>query len=116
MSAKILQYSNRSSKRHYISKTRNEYVGIESFACAEEMPAILCNQAVYCSPPAASGVLYAYRSVHMRSVFAPDDHIADEDPYIMGGGITNLAKFHEMDIRERTENQDEWKKYTEYGP
>ena len=34
----------------------------------------------------------------------------------LGGGITNLAKFHDMDIKERTENQNEWKKYAEYGP
>ena len=34
----------------------------------------------------------------------------------LGGGITSLAKFHDMDIRERTENQNEWKKYAEYGP
>ena len=27
----------------------------------------------------------------------------------LGGGITNLVKFHGMDIRERTENQNEWK-------
>ena len=33
-----------------------------------------------------------------------------------GGGITNLAKFHDMDIKERTENQNEWKKHIEYGP
>ena len=33
----------------------------------------------------------------------------------LGGGITNLAKFHDMDIKERTEKQNEWKKYTEYG-
>ena len=34
----------------------------------------------------------------------------------LGGGITNLVKFHGMDIRECTENQNEWKKYAEYGP
>ena len=33
----------------------------------------------------------------------------------MGDGITNLAKFHDMDIKERTENQNEWKKHIEYG-
>ena len=33
----------------------------------------------------------------------------------LGGSITNLVKFHEMDIRERTENQNEWKKRVEYG-
>ena len=33
----------------------------------------------------------------------------------LGGGITNLAKFHDMDIKERTENQNEWKKHIEYG-
>ena len=26
-----------------------------------------------------------------------------------GGSTTSLVKFHEMDIRERTENQNEWK-------
>ena len=34
----------------------------------------------------------------------------------LGGGITNLVKFHGMDIKERTENQNEWKKHAEYGP
>ena len=34
----------------------------------------------------------------------------------LGGGITNLAKFHDMDIKERTKNQNEWKKHVEYGP
>ena len=34
---------------------------------------------------------------------------------VTGGGITNLAKFHDMDIKERTENQNEWKKHIEYG-
>ena len=33
----------------------------------------------------------------------------------LGGGTTSLVKFHEMDIRERTENQNEWKKRVEYG-
>ena len=33
----------------------------------------------------------------------------------LDGGITNLAKFHDMDIKERTENQNEWKKHIEYG-
>ncbi len=27
----------------------------------------------------------------------------------LGGDTTSLAKFHEMDVRERTENQNEWK-------
>ena len=34
----------------------------------------------------------------------------------LGGSITNLAKFHDMGIKERTENQNEWKKRAEYGP
>ena len=33
----------------------------------------------------------------------------------LGGGTASLAKFHEMGIRERTENQNEWKKRAEYG-
>ena len=34
----------------------------------------------------------------------------------LGGGIASLAKFHDMDVKERTENQNEWKKHAEYGP
>ena len=32
-----------------------------------------------------------------------------------GNDTASLAKFHEMDIRERTKNQNEWKKRAEYG-
>ncbi len=35
--------------------------------------------------------------------------------YKLGGGTTSIVKLHEMDIKERTENQNEWKKRAEYG-